>query len=77
MYWPNRKRLTPEQVKQLPAGTEVHLEGHDRHGDLTWLEGTIVQCGKSKVFAWWDQTGRQMKSIKNWPSKHWTVNADE
>ena len=74
MYWANRKRLTPEQVKQLPAGTEVHLEGHDRHGDLTWLEGTIVQSGKSKVFAYRDHNfGRQTKAIKNWPNKNWTV----
>lgn len=76
MYWKEKRVLTPEEVKKLPPGTEVHLEGRDRHGELVWLEGTIVQSGKSRVFSYYDHNWtRVTKTIKSYPGKKWMVQA--
>lgn len=76
MYWAKKQELTPEQVKKLAPEVEVHLEGRDRYGELTWIEGKVVQSGKSKVFSYLDHNFmRQTKSIKVYPNKHWTIQA--
>jgi hypothetical protein len=74
--WTKKRILTPEQVKALPIGTEVHLEGRDRYGELTWLEGRVQQGYKGKVFAYHDHSwSREIKSIRAYPGKEWTVQA--
>ena len=76
LYWSKKRELTPEEVKQLPVGTEIHLEGRDRYGEVTWMEGTIAQSGKSKVFSYHDHNyARQTKPIKLYPNKKWMVQA--
>jgi len=76
MHWVKKRELTPEDVKKLPPETEVHLEGRDRHGELTWLEGHIVQSGKKKVFAYRSQDWtRETIAIKAYQNKKWTVQA--
>lgn len=76
MHWAKKRELTPEEVKKLPSETEVHLEGRDRHGELTWLEGHIVQSGKKKVFAYRSQDWtRESIAIKAYPNKKWMVQA--
>ena len=76
MHWAKKRELTPEEVKKLPPETEVHLEGRDRHGELTWLEGHIVQSGKKKVFAYRNQDWtRETIAIKAYANKKWTVQA--
>lgn len=76
MMWAKKKILTPEQVKALPVGTEVHLEGRNRYGELTWLEGRVQQGYKGKVFVYHDHSwNREIKSIRAYPGKEWTVQA--
>lgn len=76
MHWAKKRELTPEEVKRLAPETEVHLEGRDRHGELTWLEGHIVQSGKKKVFAYRDQDwALETIAIKAYANKKWTVQA--
>ena len=68
MHWAKKRELTPEEVKKLPPETEVRLEGRDRHGELTWLEGHIVPSGKKKVFVYRSQDWTR-------ETKKWTVQA--
>lgn len=77
MYWAKKREMTAEQVKALPPGTEVHLEGRDRYGEITWLEGSVVQSGKQKVFAYFDRASfsRETKKIMDYPNKKWMVQA--
>lgn len=76
MHWAKKRELTPEEVKKLPPETEVHLEGRDRHGELTWLEGHIVPSGKKKVFVYRSQDWMlESIAIKTYPNKKWTVQA--
>ena len=78
MYWKKSKELTPDEVKKLSPDIEVHLEGRDRRGEMTWIEGHVLQSGKKKVFAYY--TGyhdRETKDIKAYKNKRWTVNAGD
>jgi hypothetical protein len=54
----------------------VHLEGRNRYGELSWLEGTVAQSGKKKVFAYRepDWTLKSL-AIRAYPNKKWTVQA--
>lgn len=74
MMWAKKRELTPEEVKKLAPGTEVHLEGRNRYGELSWLEGTVAQSGKKKVFAYRepDWTLKSL-AIRAYPNKKWTV----
>jgi len=74
MYWSRKKELTPEEVKKLPVGTDVHLEGNDRYGEVTWMEGKIQQSYKKKIFVYRDNDGLQHeKPIRAYPNKKWMV----
>ena len=67
-------KLTAEQVRKLKPGTRVNLCGRDRRGFTTWLECTIVQSGKHKVFAYWDYyEGRKTKHIREYQGKWYEV----
>lgn len=75
MFWAKKKELTPEEVKQLPPDVEVHLEGRDRHGELIWREGHIVQSGKQKVFVFrGDNFSMDIMHIRAYPNKRWVIN---
>jgi len=78
MYWNGKKKdLTPDEVKKLSAGVEVHLEWYDRHGELTFLDGYVVQSGKKKVFSYFDRAVcmPKTKAIKYYPGKRWVIRA--
>lgn len=77
MYWAKKRELTPDEVKQLPPETEVHLESQDRHGELTWYEGRIRNGKTGKVFVYYDFSWHQaQKAIKEYPGKRWTIQED-
>ncbi len=59
------KKLTADEVKKLPVGTEILLHGRDRHGEATQLECTVTQSGKKKILSYWDINGcRETKPIR-------------
>ena len=75
MDWKYKKELTPDEVKHLPPDVEVHLEGFDRYGIPTWIEGHVVQSGKKKVFAFNTYYDRETKDIKKYKNKKWMIEA--
>ena len=74
MHWGDKKReISPEEVKKLPSDVEVHLEGRDRYGESTWIEGHVVSSGKKKVFMYYAGFERETKPIKAYPNKRWMI----
>lgn len=73
MLWKREKELTPEEVRKLPPEVEVHLNGHNRHGSPTYIEGHVVQSGKSKAFVYDTYYGLEKKRITAYKGKTWTI----
>jgi hypothetical protein len=76
-WWSEReyKTLTSSEVKDLPVGTQVHLQGPDRYGATVQLEGRIAfrKDGK-KCFLFYDSMRFQTyKEIKTYKGKIWTI----
>lgn len=69
------RKIKPEDLKKLPAGTKVILHGRDRRMYATELDCTIVQSGKSKKLAYRDVDGTQkLIPITKKPNKWYEVN---
>ena len=74
-FEPRNALLTIDQVKDLPVGSKVTLNGYDRRGNHTILECTVVQSGRKKVLEYVDRSNYfqiRTKDIKNYPNKWYT-----
>ena len=78
MWWAeNQKReLTAKEVRELPVGTRVHLEGVDRYGEQTQIEGWIADRNGVKKFLYYDCMVPEVKDIKTYRGKKWMVRKD-
>ena len=65
MWRSNYKKLTAEEVKGLPVGTEVVLHGRDRHGYSTELTCEVVQeeGKRAKQLRYFDSSEMRVKRI--------------
>ena len=48
------RKLSAEEVKKLPVGTQVVIHKQDRHGEHVFQECKIIQYGKTKRLRYWD-----------------------
>lgn len=53
-------QVTPEQVKNMDAGSSVVIHGADRYGQHYTIDAKVVYCGKRKVLAYWDAQGHRL-----------------
>lgn len=79
MWWADKvkKELTAKEVRELPVGTRVHLEGHDRYGEVCYLAGRIADRDGKKMFLYYDCMVPEVKEIRAYKGKKWTVLKDE
>ena len=79
MWWTDsiKKELTAKEVRELPVGTLVHLEGTDRHGERYYLAGRIIDRDGKKMFLYYDCMVPEVKEIRAYKGKKWTVLKDE
>ena len=76
MYWQasESKEVTAKEVKDLPVGTHVHLEGRDRYGALTQIEGRVAyNKNGQKQFLYYDCRMPVYKDIRTYKGKRWLV----
>ena len=67
--------ILASQVKELPVGSKVTLNGFDLRGDHTVLECTVVQSGRKKVLEYEDRSEYyriKTKAIRDYPNKYYT-----
>lgn len=70
------QRLTPEEVRKLPAGSVVQLHSLDRRGLHQWIDLTVVKSGPRKKIlvarnAW---SGEKIeKEIKAYPKAYYVL----
>lgn len=78
MWWPDRvkKELTVKEVRELPVGTRVHLEGADRYGEAYQIEGLICDRDGKKMFLYYDCMVPEVKEIRAYKGRKWTVRKD-
>ena len=79
MWWPEnvKRELTAKEVKELPVGTRVHLEGTDRYGEQIQIEGLIADRDGVKKFLYYDCMVPEVKEIRTYKGKKWMVLKDE
>lgn len=75
MWWPEgtKKELTAKEVRELPVGTRVHLEGHDRHGELYQIDGRIADKDGRKMFLYYDCGVPERMEIRTYKGRKWMV----
>lgn len=75
MLWTEqmKKELTAKEVRDLPVGTRVHLEGHDRHGELYQIDGLIVDKDGKKMFLYYDCMAPERIEIRTYKGRKWMV----
>ena len=78
MWWPEgtKKELTAKEIRALPVGTRVHLEGTDRYGEQTQIEGLICDRNGVKKFLYYDCMAPEVKEIRTYRGKKWMVRKD-
>ena len=78
MWWTEnqKKELTVKEVRELPVGTRVHLEGVDRRGEQTQIDGLIADRNGVKKFLYYDCMVPEVKDIKTYRGKKWMVRKD-
>jgi hypothetical protein len=78
MWWSEsqKKELTAKEVKELPVGTRVHLEGTDRYGEQTQLEGLICDRNGTKKLLYYDRMVPETMEIRTYKGKKWMVKKD-
>lgn len=59
----NERKLTAEEVRDLPEGTSVWLHGRDRRGYSTRLMCEVVQEGRTKRLRYFDTASGMVKRI--------------
>ena len=68
------RKIEPDELRKMPAGTKVILHGRDRRGWSTEQECQIVQSGKRKMLAWRDvDMSLKTKPITHYPNKWYEV----
>lgn len=79
MWWPEgtKKELTAKEVRELPVGTRVHLEGHDRHGELYQIEGLIGDNNGKKMFRYYDCMVLEWMEIRTYKGRKWMVRKND
>jgi len=78
MWWAEnqKKELTPKEVKELPAGTTVHLEGRNRRGEVYYLDGRVCDKNGIKKFLYYENRFPEIIEIKTYKGKKWMVRKD-
>ena len=68
------RKLSAEEVKKLPVGTEVVLHRADRHGEHVALYCSLLYSGKNKKLAYRDGYGeRQLLPIRDAENQAYTL----
>lgn len=75
MWWPEKvkKELTAKEVKELPVGTKVHLEGFDKYGEPVQTEGLIAEKPEGKVFLYYAMMVPETMPIRTYRGKKWMI----
>lgn len=62
MLW-HRKKLTAEEVKELPDGATVFVHGRDRHGYSTERMCEIITDGRARKLRYFDSSEMMVKRM--------------
>lgn len=74
MGWVHPAGIPVEEVRKMPTGSVIYLNGYDRFGIRWWLKCTVTNEGKTHLLSYRDERGlTQVERIRKNPARWFSI----